>query len=733
MINFNAAQISVNVLGLPVQQNSNTISSGNNNFRAIIESLLNNQTVSERAVVASAISTDQPVKTALFESVAILYLTGKIESMSGLSKTEIMNDPAVSAVVSNNNLNSIQAQLLASGIKITSLEIASGNLPLLKSSVVQESLTTLQLPVPAENASALNPAAQQINTAVENTPTALPEIKNKFQLLNHMNAAGSSVSVPQTPAVFNSTVQAVTLAQETTKPSQPVTNAAVVSTGENSITSKNETPSAVIPVLKRAPQPEILNSLTGKNQDAVNLAAVISNSTSEESGNIVNELRTLIKDFTALIYKLAEDNEDNKELTSEVKIISAKLSDLADKIDLIKTAGVKDASNISGEAADILAVISAAIYRLENISSGVPAAAGAVNKIGEGLVTGSGTAANNDNSGNRQVVVSSGLNDAAKDLISKIYGLLQKMNGELYVSQKTDYVYKPFSGSSSQVTKDGVLLVNTALTTGSPEVIVNTQSAANGVIVQPAIASEVLETLPAVISTGAVLSNSKINLSAANAAAVITEDAGVQPELIPAVSNSEKAAMLLSDSKNRQAMDIDWLKDNTASYIAAVPGTKNAQLPVNVQVFEKAADFAVSVKENIVIKQVVQNIQDAVKVTGRTEIKMFLRPENMGPVVISLDSREGIISGRIEAANADVKDILKIGLPELKAALSSVGLNVGSMDVSLMSNYIGNNLSDSSNNQYREWESAGIRPDAEETLENAGSYTAIDGYLNFLA
>jgi flagellar hook-length control protein FliK len=84
-------------------------------------------------------------------------------------------------------------------------------------------------------------------------------------------------------------------------------------------------------------------------------------------------------------------------------------------------------------------------------------------------------------------------------------------------------------------------------------------------------------------------------------------------------------------------------------------------------------------------------------------------------------------------ANTDVKDILKANLPELKAALSSLGLNVNTLDVSIMSGYIGSGLSDSSSNRFSEWEGSAIRPDAEETLENSTALNGVDGYLNFLA
>lgn len=766
VINFNAAQNLLNVLGLPVQQNSNTASLPNNNFQIMIQDILNSQINSEKADVAAAISTDPNIKSALFESVSMIYMLGKIETFASMTTNDIMNEPAVNAAVQNNNLSPEQAQLLANGIKITAVEIVSGNIPVTSAAPAESFLQgptgntvpSSEFP-PSLSASAGKPVPSSgnaiISTPVAKAPAAVisavpvnPAVASQ-QLNIPVNAVVQPASVnpvaPAAPAAPTAVAAPAVIAPAAVKPVQTENQPAVIVNVVNNTAEKPATVVAVTPAVDPKPVPVVIDTLAGKIQAIVSAPGTLDKAAVEEVNRLVAELQNILKDFTALIYKLIEKDED---VPQEAKLINNKVTELANKLSELNTVAVENGQlvkAVTNDAAEILGIIAVALHRITEVFINVVAAKG-TNDAGKEIagiaVSGGGLNSGAYDAGTRQIMVAAGLNDEARDLISQIYTLLKKMNGEIYVQKKIEYVYQPFSNSSSQVTEDGVLLINTAPKTGAPAAPVYNTETVTGLTagtVQAAVpvggntassaAIRVVESPAAAVQAQVKASPAVINSTAAAAEAVPT-----QVKYAPAYTPAEKAAMFTADSKSKYVKDVDWLKDSISTYVVKVTGTEDVQMPVDVKVFEKAADFAGRVKESIVIKQVVQNIQSSVQVSGKTEIKMFLRPENMGPVIIRIDSSDKVISGRIEVASTDVKDILKANLPELKAALTSAGLNVSNLDVSVMSNYIGSGMNDSAGNPFREWEGAAVvKPAAEETFENAGALNGVNGYLNFLA
>ena len=65
------------------------------------------------------------------------------------------------------------------------------------------------------------------------------------------------------------------------------------------------------------------------------------------------------------------------------------------------------------------------------------------------------------------------------------------------------------------------------------------------------------------------------------------------------------------------------------------------------------------------------------------EIRLNLKPENLGSVRISLQMQEGHIAGRIIVENASVREVFEQNLASLIRAFQESGMETGSLDVTV--------------------------------------------------
>lgn len=622
--------------------------------------------------VAVGVNNDPSVKAALFNAMAGIYSSGKVEAASSMTVATLCSEPSVTAAVKNYSLSAEQTQLLAQAVKITSSMIIAEPAKFAAAPKIQpDAIMPAQLTVPAQEFKALTEGKAE--APVEMTVQA----KQPF----------TPVSTQQSPAIA------------------PVASQQVPS--DNS----------VIPAVTGA-------------INAPESSPDISNETTAYASKIVAEVKALISELNSVF------TASSREIPAEVRELAAKVEDLGVKIEALAKSSVPDAElirNITEEVSALLTVVNGIIYGSAASSAGTVTA---INAEGNAAIGPDAGSTKDNNSGGRQLTVAAPLNDTQKDLLSKIYGLLKQMNGELSMTHRTEYVYKPYSGSSSQVTPDGMLLINTA----KPEAGMPASAAARTIeyaaLVRPEANAPVM---PAVQASPAIVnetSNPAVNQAAVNEVSAQAPAAQDPSFVIRPARNIDTAAVNLSGYVTKPAEDAEWVSAELNTASAAAASVKQQEPAPAVRVFDMAAAFAAKSKETLIIRQVAEGINAAaasVPVKGKTEIRMFLRPDNLGAISISLDSSDKVITGRIETASQDVRDVLKAALPELKIALANAGLNVAQLDVSMMGNYIGSNLPDSNGSSYREWEGAALRPDAGEQLENAGIVTGTDGYLDFLA
>lgn len=83
-----------------------------------------------------------------------------------------------------------------------------------------------------------------------------------------------------------------------------------------------------------------------------------------------------------------------------------------------------------------------------------------------------------------------------------------------------------------------------------------------------------------------------------------------------------------------------------------------------------------------VVNQITERIKFDVK-GAVSEIRMLLKPENLGEISLKVLTENGIVTAQLLADNQKIKEIIEANLNELKEALSEQGINVSELSVSV--------------------------------------------------
>ena len=186
-------------------------------------------------------------------------------------------------------------------------------------------------------------------------------------------------------------------------------------------------------------------------------------------------------------------------------------------------------------------------------------------------------------------------------------------------------------------------------------------------------------------------------------------------------------------NKNYQS-NLKNVIDEVNTYFINYIENKSEQMSVNTKIFEKVMDFSNKVKDSMVIKQIVNNVTDAIKYTTseKIEVKMMLKPENLGPVIIKFETKDNVINGRIDVASTITRDIIKANLVELRNSLNNLGYNVENFEVSMLNTYTSGNSQGNLNYYNRQEIQLPVHIN-NEIIEDIGIIADSQSYLNYLA
>lgn len=131
--------------------------------------------------------------------------------------------------------------------------------------------------------------------------------------------------------------------------------------------------------------------------------------------------------------------------------------------------------------------------------------------------------------------------------------------------------------------------------------------------------------------------------------------------------NNSQQQFSLGSEKNNQVNVSGVVMDNiTKAFNEAVIRTEGA----------KHVDTAE------VVKQIIDKVKVGIN-KDVTELKISLKPEELGDVTLKIASQNGIVTAQITAESQRVKEIIEAGFNQLKQALSEAGVEVSQLEVNV--------------------------------------------------
>lgn len=127
-------------------------------------------------------------------------------------------------------------------------------------------------------------------------------------------------------------------------------------------------------------------------------------------------------------------------------------------------------------------------------------------------------------------------------------------------------------------------------------------------------------------------------------------------------------------------------KRDTGLTIGKAVMTESTAMPQNLPEGGFAPDLPEELPSRILEAVTERFRMHFVKREEKSEIRVMLRPESLGEVVIRLSDEDGRVSGRIFVENPVVKDLLESLLPQLRERLERLNINLQEMQVDLGAN-----------------------------------------------
>lgn len=123
---------------------------------------------------------------------------------------------------------------------------------------------------------------------------------------------------------------------------------------------------------------------------------------------------------------------------------------------------------------------------------------------------------------------------------------------------------------------------------------------------------------------------------------------------------------VVKQSDNQEIFSISEVNSNTKVFNASLPKTQ--------------------VLKNINTSDVIAQIMEKLKVSVKpdlSEVKILLRPEQLGEVSLKIATQNGIVTAQFIAENQKVKEIIESNFNQLRDMLSEQGVDVGALEVNV--------------------------------------------------
>jgi flagellar hook-length control protein FliK len=772
----NSTQVTslLTLLGSGNANSNKSVTSNTNNFKDLISNLLNSGTGEDNTALAVDTASNDKVKSALYEAASVLYITGNINNIASMDTGDIQKDATVAGIIKENNLSAVEQQMFVNGLKITAVQISANETAASAASTNEKPVNNTLNLIASKNKSSniqepdnktLDVITVPVSAGTTNTAANVPQeiaADDNGILQNTIQTQPALIVLASASDDASITAPAVQTADQQASQVQPAdrktSNTATIQAAEVILTVPDVVADPVIFTASKASTPVNITASDAVSQDVKTASAAATTDLKTEVKQLEN-LTILLKNTIDSVVNnntnAVKADEDGKveaatvTANNAIKQITTKIADiktaLADDTDVTtKQASIKqDVKEIISDLNTALAAVNVLATAPLNSNAALQDKAVSGTAVNTDVISGTITSLNTsakdswDSSG--YTAAAAGNTDEFNSVINKIVTLLNDMNGTLEVSEKFVYVQakqpevvlpavetKAAASSVSNIIKQATPAVAEVLQQAQVTVTAEQQSTAAAQIV--AVSADVKAVDDSAVSTA------KTADIQAGPVTVVNEPEAVQfsgKEVSTSANNNY-------DSSSRNIVkDMKWVSENIIKPAAdenidAVNAFST--LSDKALIFSKAADFAVSMKSEAILNQVTSNIQNNTAVATQVHvISMVLKPENLGYVYIKLEHKDDKLTGSVQVASDDVKNVLKTNLPALKDALDSIGIKVDSFDVSTMNQNINSGFSGQAKNPFKEWEGAAIVPAAVEINPAVESYSGTDEYLNYLA
>ncbi len=722
------------------------------NFKEIISCLFNeNQgSTTDKVILGNQIINNDKLKDAVYKTTAFFYLMGNIGNIASQNIASLENNTTIQGIADSYGFTPNERSIFVNGLKTAAMEIAtnntgsdvqtenqviSGAIQNIKNSMVVNSSSVPNTQTAIANGQNANIAAgtqqeiksQNIISGLKDLSASLgktAEIITKSGNIDKDQMQKINIGLADLEDKINNVVSK-DLNTNTNNQIKEVQN-----TVKNIMASINTTKiSSNVPVSNAVDADGDLNNIVAVQPKAVPAVLSVSNNVAAD-GDVNNKTTVAQQKVVPAVLTVsntvsADEVVNNKTVVAQPKAMPVVLNipnnvvidgDVNNNTDATQP---KTMPTISGALNTVAAdgnVNDKTIIVLSNVTppvfttSKIPSAKedNIINVIKSDAGS-SDTTNDNNNVYNQE----KGDNN---DLINKISTLLDKLNGKIEIVSKPGYVFTAKLGT----------LENTQKTNFDAQTLANNnQGTINNI--KNTIKEGQAETLQIdnIKEEGAVLPQIAINTSV-NLKATTVEESQVKTNAAGSLDYNKEnfgdntgnkvnvvAKELLGKNEdykynieNKSSNDMNWVLSNVAAIAQNTTMTQNTE-----QIFPSVADFAVDTKKDIIIKQIVDginNVKDSMQFVPKTEIKMVLRPENLGPVIVSMEHKNGILKGTIQVADSGVRNVLKANLADLKGALNNIGVHTQDIDVALNQNLNNGSQFEQGQSYYKEWEGAAL-------------------------
>jgi len=774
--------MNLTALGLPaatadVSSLNNILSGYSNNtlglnFKDLISGLLGQAgTLSdeEKAQAAAEINANPALKAAIFKAVAILNITGNLENIAMKDINSLPGETTLQNIISNEKFTPGDKTLFFKGVKLAAIETMLAN-ALSNAEVTRADTLTAAAKVDdfsllsgiktlADNipvSSKLETEANKpgVEIAINNTP-ASPEF------ISAVNKSGFEISVNNTPAstgvetVINEIPVAYDIKNSGVR--QDMTPAPFVKPAVPEQAQETLADSAKIISIPDATQPVL-------NIPEVSVPLKENSMLMTQFKTTIDRLKIAIKDFSEII---AAGNS-NQEIKDSLVMMKKSVMNIENQLQGLLGPAVVDSK---GNIEDVPAMK----QEINNITLNLSSVAAVADKIMAAINLPDVTQNQEVNTATTMAVkISAGITDmnasgnngllnaaqtkeaGVKDTLLKIAGLLNEMNGSLEISKDTQFVF----GASGITARVPSIEITPEITPGNTQVLTSAKNSETGTGVQKQIFtpslgdvvdnSSKLEVLPVLVT------NRNINQNNSENTAVVVQPA-MENAVLPAAQSINNESLKDSNANNGYTrpdinniilsgkdgfkeiikQDIiandNWVAQNLPSLASGlkISDIKNS---TSDGLFAQVAGYARTAKEDVVVRQVLDSIENNISAITKSVVKINLKPEHLGQVVIRAEYKDNVLTASVQVSNNDVKEIMKSNLVALKETLSSFGITVDGFDISTMNQNTGSGMYNPANQQHEEWQGTVLRGEqVASTIDSLDIYLNKNSYLNYLA